>query len=245
MKKDSLPISAAITQYMPYLIEIRKRLLFILVVFIIAASIGFIYFEPVIKIILKFYNVKGVSIVFTSPFQFLNLAVNAGITFGIVIAFPLIIYQLVSFLKPALKSKEYFSIISAVPISFILFIVGFSFGGWIMKFVVNILSQKSGQLQIQNLWDIEIFVSNIFMTSLWLAIVFQFPVVITPLIRLNVVKYKTLTDMRPMVYMALLIFTMSLPPTDLLTDFLIFFPLAFLFEVTLLLNRSYRQGGDK
>ncbi|KKQ25058.1 MAG: Sec-independent protein translocase, TatC subunit [Candidatus Roizmanbacteria bacterium GW2011_GWC2_37_13] len=240
MKKTSPTLQTAITQYMPYLIEIRKRLFFVLAVFFIAAAVGFIYFEPFIKLILKFYNLKSANIVFTSPFQFINLAVNSGITFGLIIAFPLIIYQLVSFLKPALKSKEYISIITAIPISFILFIIGFSFGGWIMKFVVNILSQQSSQLRVQNLWDIEIFIKNIFMTSLWLAVIFQFPVVITPLIRLNVVKYQSLVSLRPMIYLALLIFTMSLPPTDILTDFLIFFPLAFLFEVTLLLNRRYR-----
>ena len=230
MKNTSLPLQAAITQYMPYLIEIRKRLLFVVAVFIIAAGIGFIYFEPVIKFILKFYNVKGISIVFTSPFQFLNLSINAAVTFGIIVSFPLIIFQLVSFLKPALKKKEFFSIVSAIPISFILFIAGFGFGTWLMRFVYKVLSQQSSQLQIQNLWDIEAFVSNIFMTSLWLAIIFQFPVIITPLIRLNVIKYKSLIDARPVIYLALLIFTMSLPPTDLLTDFLIFFPLAFLFE---------------
>lgn len=151
MKKDSLPLQAAITQYMPYLLEIRKRLLFVLVVFIIASVIGFIFFEPVIKAILKFYNVKGVSVVFTSPFQFINLAISAGLTFGIIIAFPLIIYQLVSFLKPALKKEEFYSIIYAIPVSFLLFIGGFGFGTWLMRFVFDVLSKQSNQLQIQNL----------------------------------------------------------------------------------------------
>lgn len=244
MDKSSLPLQATITQYMPFLIEIRKRLFFILALFLIASAIGFFYFEPVIKIILKFYDVGGVKIVFTSPFQFINLAVNAGLTFGIIITFPLIIYQIVSFLKPALKQKEFKSIVYAIPVSFILFVSGFSFGTWLMRFVFEVLSNQARQLQIQNLWDIEVFISNIFMTSLWLAIIFQFPVVITPLIRLNVIKYKSLVSSRPMIYLALLIFTLSLPPTDILTDFLIFFPLAFLFEITLLLNRRYQQGGE-
>lgn len=244
MKKTSLPLQAAITQYMPYFIEIRKRLFFVLAVFIIASAIGFFYFEPVIKFILNFYNVGGVKIVFTSPFQFINLAVNAGITFGIIISFPLIIYQIVSFLRPALKPNEFKSIVYAIPVSFFLFVTGFGFGTWLMRFVFEVLSKQARQLQIQNLWDIEIFISNIFMTSLWLAIIFQFPVIITPLIRLKVIKYKSLVDFRPAIYLALLIFTFSLPPTDMLTNALIFLPLAFLFEITLLLNRKYREGGE-
>ncbi|MBI5126875.1 twin-arginine translocase subunit TatC [Candidatus Roizmanbacteria bacterium] len=240
MKKDTLPLQAAITQYMPYLIEIRKRLLFIVAFFLIGASVGFIFFEPIIKAVMKFYNLKGLNIVFTSPFQFINISINSAITIGIMTAFPLIIYQLISFLKPALREQEYKLLLSSIPASLFLFIAGFGFGSWMMKFVVSIFSRQSSSLNVQNLWDIENFLQNIFMTSLFMGILFQFPVIMTPLIRLKVIKYQTLVDSRLTIYLALLILTVLMPATDIVSDALIFFPLAFLFEITLLLNRKYR-----
>lgn len=240
MKDTSLELQAIITRYLPYLMEIRKRLFFILAVFLIGGAIGFIYFEPIIRTVMKFYSLKGLNIVFTSPFQFINLSINAAVTFGVLLAFPLIVYQVVSFLKPALKEKEYRLLLSSIPASFILFIVGFGFGSWIMKFVVSVFSQQSMTLNIQNLWDIENFLGNIFVTAIFMGILFQFPVVMTPLIRFKVIKYSTIVQMRMTIYLALLIITILMPATDILSDALMFFPLAFLFEFTLLLNRNYR-----
>ena len=240
MKESSLELQAIITRYMPYLMEIRKRLLFIAALFLIGATVGFIYFEPIIKTVMKFYDLKGLNIVFTSPFQFLNLSIDAAVTIGIIVVFPVILYQLLSFLKPALKEKEYRLVISSVPTSLFLFLVGFGFGSWIMKFVVSVFSQQSSELHIQNLWDIQNFLENIFLTSLLMGILFQFPVILTPLIRLKVIKYSTIVNWRLPIYVILLIFTIMMPPTDILSDCLIFFPLAFLFEITLLLNRRYR-----
>jgi Sec-independent protein secretion pathway component TatC len=73
-----------------------------------------------------------------------------------------------------------------------------------------------------------------------MGLLFQFPIVLTPLIRLKVIPYQKLVKYRATIYVALLILVMLLPGTDILTDFLEFFPLAFLFELTLLLNRRYR-----
>lgn len=239
MDKNSNSLQARIIQYMPYLIEIRRRLMFVFSVFVIITIVGFYYFEPIIKFVLQFYSIKGINIVFTSPFQYLSLALSAGLTIGLIISLPLIIYQLITFLKPALKKQEYRSIVLAIPVSIFLFGVGFSFGVWIMKFVIEVFSKQMAQFQVESLWDIETFITNIFMTSLWLGIVFQFPIVVTPLIRLKVIKSRNLVKLRPIIYFGLLIFTLSLPPVDILTDCLIFFPLAFLFEITLFVNRNW------
>lgn len=241
MEKNSAQLQATIVQYMPYLIEIRKRLFFVVSVFIIATVVGFYNFEPIIQFILNFYRIKGIDIVFTSPFQYLSLAISAGVTIGLIASLPLIVFQLVSFLRPALKKHEYRSVVYAIPISIVLFGIGFSFGVWVMKFVIEVFSKQMAQFNMNSLWDIETFMANIFMTSLWLGIVFQFPVIITPLIRLKVIKYRSLVKLRGMIYFGLLLFTMSLPPVDILTDCLVFFPLALLFEITLLINRRFAK----
>ncbi len=242
MIESSNEIQALIIRYSPYLQEIRKRILFVLAFFLIGASIGFIYFEPIIKLVMRFYDLDGLNLVFTSPFQFINLATSSAVVVGVMTVFPLLLYQTLSFLKPALKEKEYKLIISSIPLSFLLFIIGFAFGSWIMKFVVVVFSKQSKELQIQNLWDIEHFLTNIFTTSLLLGLFFQFPIILTPLIRLKVVKFSVVEGFRLPVYIGLLVFTIMLPPTDLLSNALIFFPLAFLFEMTLLFNRAYSHA---
>lgn len=240
MKQASLDLETAMARYMPYLMEIRKRLLYIVAIFLVAASIGTIYFQKVVKFVMNLYDLKGVTIAFTSPFQSINLAIDSGIIIGIIVIFPLFVYQTLSFLKPALKEREYHFVLKLIPVGIVLFLIGFTFGFWIMKFVVSFFSQQSNQFNIQSLWDIEHFLSQVILTALFMGILFQFPIVISTLIRFKVVKYQTITDMRLPIYAGLVILTIMMPPTDVLSDFLIFFPLAFLFESTLLFNRSFK-----
>ena len=222
---------------MPFLVEIRKRLFFTLAVFLIASILGFIFYEKTTNLILPLFSVKGLNIVFTSPFQFMSLAINSGFLIGLIAVLPLLFIQILAFLKPALNSKEYKTVLLLLPVSIFLFIMGFSFGVVIMKFVVALFYEKSINLNIGNILDVNRLLSSILMTATFMGLAFQFPIILTVLMRLKVIKYKSLVRQRLWAHMTALLFAVILPPTDLLSLILLFLPLAFLFEFTLLLNR--------
>ena len=71
-------LQTTINKYFPFLLEIRKRLLFLASLFLITASIGFFYYEKLVTFVLGFLNLEGINVVFTSPFQFFTLAINSG-----------------------------------------------------------------------------------------------------------------------------------------------------------------------
>ncbi len=231
------PLQDTINKYFPYLLEIRKRLLFIASLFIVAAIAGFFYYEKIIALILTFLNLKGVNIVFTSPFQFFSLAINSGVFVGVIAIFPLLVYQLLTFIKPALNPKEYRLITIPLPLSIILFVIGFAYGVNVMKYVVTIFYQKSLELHIGNVLDIELLLNKIIMTSLLMGLSFQFPIIMSVLLHLKTIKLKSIYAQRPFVYAGSMLFVMLLPPTDIMSDFILFLPLVFLFELTLVLNR--------
>jgi sec-independent protein translocase protein TatC len=245
MAEINQDLDAVIARYSPYIQEIRKRLLNVVIVFGIGAVAGFIYFDKIINFIFEFYQIDGINIVFTSPFQFINLSINAGVIVGVLITLPLILHHLLAFLSPALKAKEYKMLVSAIPISIVLFIAGFAFGFWIMKIVAHLFSLQSAQLQVENIWDIENFLGNIFSTALFLGIFFQFPLIVSTLIRLHAITLKKVSSLRIPIYIGLLIMTMLLPPTDLVSNAFIFLPLVFLFEMTLLFNRNIKQTPEE
>ena len=53
---------ASAEKYYPFLLEIRKRLLFIASLFLISSVFGFIYYEDVIRFILRLFKFEGVPI---------------------------------------------------------------------------------------------------------------------------------------------------------------------------------------
>jgi sec-independent protein translocase protein TatC len=234
---EDVGLQDTINRYFPYLMEVRKRLLFIASLFIVAAIFGFFYYEKIITFILSFLSFKGVNIVFTSPFQFFTLAINSGVFVGLVVIFPLFLYQLMAFLRPALHKKEYRLVVALLPLSIVLFVGGFVFGIAIMRYVVAIFYQKSVELQIGNLLDIELLLNKIVLTGVLMGLGFQFPIVMTLLMRLKVVKYKSFVKQRFFAWATAIIFAALLPPTDILSLVLLTLPLVILFEFTLILNR--------
>jgi sec-independent protein translocase protein TatC len=226
-------------KYYPYLLEIRKRFLFVGSTFAAASIVGFFLYNKIVTFILKFFSLQGVNIVFTSPFQFFTLAIYCGLIVGVVVIIPVVVFQLLGFLKPALKSGEYQKLVSILPLALVLFAGGFVYGAAMMKFVLQIFYQTSINLQIGNMLDIESFLSNILMTGLLMGIAFLFPIVMTVLMLLNLVKYSVFQKQRLYAYLIGVVFVLLLPPPDLVSDLILFTPLAILFELTLILNRVF------
>lgn len=230
-------INDLISKYSPFFNEIKKRLLVTLVVFVLAVITGFVFYENIIRLIVSLLQLDGVNIVFTSPFQFLSLAMTSAMLVAIIVVFPLAIFQIMSFLKPALKKNEFKIIITFIPFSTLLFAFGFGFGLIIMRYIMEIFYQKSLELNIGNFLDISDLLSQVLITSALMGLAFQFPIILTILIRIELISYKFLENYRLWAYVASLIFAALLPPTDLLSLFLLCLPLIALFEVTIIINK--------
>ena len=226
-------------KYYPFLIEIRKRLRFIIISFLASGLLGFICYERVITFSLEIFRLEGVNFAFTSPFQFINLAVSSGLAVGIIITLPLVLYQVFSFLKPALSKREYRFVITLMPLAILLFTVGFFYGVAVMKYIINLFYQNVLRLDITNLLDVSSFLSQIIATSSLMGVAFEFPIVLTALVNLNIISYHTIVSQRSLVYLICLVFAALLPPTDLLSLALLTVPLIFLFEATLKLNKLF------
>lgn len=236
---DSANFEQSLKKYFPYLLEIRRRLLFTLCMFLIVGSLGFIYYAKILSLIVQFFKLEGINIVFTSPFQFLSLAFTCGLLAGSIVIFPVIVHQILSFIKPALHPREYKVVLSLLPLSILLFVAGFAFGIIIMRYILIIFYQKSVELAIGNFLDISLLLSQVLLTGVMMGIGFQFPIVLTLLMRMGVIKHRMLERSRLFAWGASLIFAAVLPPTDLLSLVLLTMPLIALFELTLLLNRVF------
>ena len=238
---ETSEINELISKYSPFILEIRKRVIFTLFVFVLGMIVGFIYHEKIIKFVIDIFSLQGVNIVFTSPFQFINLAISSGIATGLVLVFPLLIYQIFSFLKPALKNTEFNMIVRLLPFSIGLFLAGFSFGIYIMKWQIQLFLAKSISLGIGNILDISRLMSTVLLVSVFMGIAFQFPIILLLLLRLGIINNSQLANQRPWVYLGSIIFTILLPLDSILADAILVLPLVILFELTLILNRIFER----
>lgn len=230
-------IKELVDKYSPFFLEVRRRILFVLIIFAATSVLGFVFYERIIKFLINILNLREVNVVFTSPFQFINLAISTGFAVGIVFTFPIFIYQLLSFLKPALRKQEYQIIVRFLPFSLILFLSGFLFGALIMKWQIDIFMQKSVSLGIGNVLDISNLLTTVIVTSALMGLSFQFPIVLLVLMKMGIIKAKQLGKWRMWIYLGSFIFAVLLPPDSILADVLLSLPIIGLFEVSIFLNK--------
>lgn len=226
-------------KYLPYLDELRKKMVWSVIIFLVTGVLGIIFSTKILNIFLKMFNFSGVNIVMTSPAQLVDLSIYTGLMVGIICLAPFLLYQLISFFKAAFTKKEYKLIKKIIPISLGLFLFGLVFGAWITQFVIVIFSNFSASFNVSNIWDIQKFFSQVIVTAILMGFVFEMPLILTVLIRMGIIKRRFLAKQRRYVYAAIVVFAVVLPPTDILSLVFITLPLFFLFEITLLLNQSY------
>ena len=218
--------------------DLRRRLYRGAILFGIFFFVGFFSTGTILKKILDTIHLDEVTIATSSPFQFVDIAMNFGFFLAIMVCIPYIIYSFYVFIVPALTKDEKIKLLSSIPLSIGLFIIGFSYGFFILSFALEILASMNVRLGIANFWNIGQFLSQIFITSALLGLVFEFPLILTLLIKLDMITTQLLKDWRRVAYFVMLSFTALLPPTDGLSLLAMTLPLVVLYEVTILLNNN-------
>ena len=205
------------SNYFVYFSEIRKKLLVLCVFFVLVFASSFFLSGRIVKFFLEVFNVENVKIVIASPFQFFSLAVNAAFFLAIILTFPLAIFSIFRFFKSALTRKEIRFLRGIIFNSILLFFLGFVFGLFLMYYVVVALAGFNFNLGITNLWDISLFFSQTMLTAALLGIIFQFPIVLTILIRFDLIDVGYLKKNRHWAIFLAFLIPALLPPTDALS----------------------------
>lgn len=227
-------------QYYPYLEEIRRRIFVVFIWFLVLFVLGFFLTVPLFRLVKGYFLIKGASIVTTSPFQFIDLAMSTGMFIALVGTLPLLLYQIFSFLKTGLTTREKRKFLVYIPATLILFVFGFSYGFFTLYSTFDAIAQVNVGLGIQNYWDISKFLSQIFITSVLLGILFQFPLILSFLIKMDLFEVKFLRKKRRHAIVVIFVITSLLPPTDGVSLVVMVLPLIFLYEVTIFMNRRHK-----
>jgi sec-independent protein translocase protein TatC len=229
-----------IYEYLDYFESIRKTVYNLAIVFVISFVLGFFNSGFILKHIVKYFNLQNASIVATSPFQFIDLSMTIGMYSGFIVCLPLFIFYLYKFMKEGLNREEKKVFFVLLPVGLLLFIIGFAYGVFVLDFALSSIAKINVGLGIENFWDIATFLSQILLSSVLLGLLFQFPILLTFLIRVGVLNSQFLKKNRRIAYVIILTVTSFLPPTDGLSLIIMVTPLILIYEVTIIVNLPRR-----
>jgi len=224
-----------------HVLELRRRLLVFLgsvLVFAVAGYFAFPYFFDFVSSILS------EDLYVTKVYEGFITRFKIALILGVFLSIPLLLYQVMAYILPALTKKEKIAIGSILIASFLLFCGGIFFS---IRFVlpISVTFLKSTSFFPGNLNRIisyDSFILFFFQFILAFGLCLQFPVVLLILMHYQVITRRTLLRFfKYFVALALLVAGIMTPP-DVVSQLMLPGPLIVLYLLSILIAKILRWG---
>jgi len=208
------------------------------------------------RMLIKLSNFLGIQSngLNSHPFQLINFNMSGqfmvdiwtAIIVGFIVAFPYVVFQFWSFIKPALYENERRHASGAVAIMSGLFFIGILFGYYlIVPFSLDWLGSYSISTDVVNQINILSYISSV--TSIVIAggVSFELPVVVYFLSKVGLLTPKFLRKYRKHSYVVLLIIAAIITPPDVLSQIIVTIPLVILYEVGIFISANVDKANQR
>jgi sec-independent protein translocase protein TatC len=175
-------------------------------------------------------------LVYTSPADPFSITLNAAIIIGIIIASPVIIYQVWAFLSPALHRHEKRVVIPVIIGAVLLFVAGVAMSFFfvlpmILKFLMNFQAES-----LEPMITAAGYFGMVSTLALTFGAAFELPVLILALAALGLVTPKFLSKFRPYALILAFLASAIVTPGDIfLATLALCVPLYLLYEMSIIL----------
>lgn len=223
--------------------ELQKRLMSIIVVFVISMVIGLVFSQRIIKWLQQAPAAESITM---NAFR-LTDAIKVYFEFSFIVAIlltaPVALYHIWAFIRPGLYEKEQKVTLAYIPFTIILFIAGVSFAYFVMfPLVIQFMTKLSAQMGIEEVYGIKEYFRFLFQLTIPVGLVFELPVVIMFFTRLGLITPAFLIKIRKYAYFILLIVAGLITPPDVLSQIIVMIPLIILYEISIFFSkRAYKQ----
>jgi sec-independent protein translocase protein TatC len=235
--------------FLDHLEELRWRILWSLLAVIACTIVGFILVvqfdapELLLRPVRAASDNPNLELIFLSPADPFFVSLRLAIYTGVILAFPILVYHVWSFLSPALEKHERRSIIPSLYLGLVLFVAGVALAYFAalpvtLKFFQGFLTESLEP-------SLEINATLGFIVKMLLAFgaVFELPIVILILSVMGLVTPMFLREKRRHAIVLITVLASFITPGDAITlTIMMMLPLVLLYEFGILLSAGvYRR----
>jgi sec-independent protein translocase protein TatC len=223
-----------------HLEELRRRLIVSLIAVAAGVIISFAFANQLFAILIQ--PAGGVSLIFVEVTEMLSTYMQVCLIGGIILSMPVLVYELIAFVTPALTAPERKYVWIILPFIILMFAGGVLFGYFIlippaMQFLLNFGSDiATPQIRIGN------YISLVSRLLLAIGLVFETPVITTFLARLGILSWKWLAKQwKWAIVLAFVLGALITPTLDPVNQTLVALPLIVLYLLSILLARLVQK----
>ena len=232
-----------------HLRELRDRLVWSILAIAIGAVVCFIFFEPIINLMVEPYrdatatalDPNGKDLIFTHPLEAFATRIKVAVYGGFVVASPVVFFHLWRFITPGLHANEKRYAIPFVTASVILFAGGSLVAVITFPKALNFLLTVAGP-DIDPLLSAGSYITLVFLMILAFGVSFEFPIVMMFLLLARVVNTGQLRKIRKFTFLGLVIFAAIITPSqDPISLFAMALPMYLLYEGAIIIGRILKR----
>jgi sec-independent protein translocase protein TatC len=231
----SAPAAAGEMSLVDHLVELRGRLVKMVLAVGLGSVVGFWFATPIIGILVA--PLPSRQLKYTGLGDAFVINIKIAIVVGIILAMPVILYQIWAFVAPGLTASERRVVRPWIPLALAFFAVGVAIAYVILPFAVAFLFTFSSDYLDPLITAGPYFD---FVTTMFLAfgLIMEFPILLYGLSRVGIVTSKRLSGVRRMAILGIAIFATAITPGgDLVSPFVLGVTMYLLFEGTIIAIR--------
>ncbi len=221
--------------FFSHLEELRKRVFYASIGIIIACVFTGYFIEPLMNIILL-APAKSVNLSLQNlkPFGIPFLYIKVALISGVILAFPIILFQIWKFIEPGLYEHEKKWARGITFFTSLCFFTGVTFAYYVMIPSMLGFSASFGSADIKNDIDVNEYFGFITMMMLGAGLIFEMPMISFILARFNIITAKMLRKYwRHSVVGILIIAAVLTPSPDPINQMIFATPLFILYELSI------------
>lgn len=234
-------VSGQTAPIIEHIIELRDRLIRAAGALLVGMVVGMIFAKRFLEILIA--PLQGVSTLqILKPTENIIIYFKAALILGLILAAPVIVYQLIAFIVPGLTRSEKRMLYASMPLVFLLFATGVAFCAFVvLPFTLRYLQTFLTDL-FKAEYSVSYYMSFVANFVLWVGLAFETPLVIALLARLGVVTPQQLVRTWRYAIVIIAVLAAIITPTpDPFTMSVVMVPLFGLYVLGLIMARfTYR-----
>jgi sec-independent protein translocase protein TatC len=190
----------------------------------------------------------------TQPLNLINIKMSGQLTThitvslvaGLILAFPVVLWEFWQFFKPALKANEARYAKGAVFAASMLFFVGVSFGYFLLApLSIHFLSSYEISSDVVNQINVRSYIGTLTSICLATGLVFELPIIAFFLTKIGIVTPAFMKKYRKHAIVVIFVLSAIITPPDVFSQTLVSIPLLILYEISIFISAAVMKQKDK
>ncbi len=229
--------------FISHLVELRDRIIRAGIA-VIVVFLGLVYWAPdIFRLLARPLMVnlpKDGKLIVTDVTGSFFVPMKVTMMVALVIALPVVLYQIWAFVAPGLYQHEKKLVVPLVGSSYTLFLCGMAFAYFVVfPTIFRVMAHYNAPLGAEMTTDIDNYLSFVLTMFIAFGVTFEVPIVVVLLARMGVVSIKKLKEIRPYVIVGAFVISAVVTPPDVFSQLILAIPLIVLYEAGIIAARLF------